>query len=143
MHPFLSILFFVKHFFILKNSPNYAESDNYKLLDTTIKICYHNTVRYAPNELQFSLLYATLNISREEPGLKPYVNNYNITVFDIAYLDEEQVAMFQSDFKFIAQYFVQKRLHHDYQPSDEVIIHVDALLKMFTALTGDRRYEFI
>ena len=51
--------------------------------------------------------------------------------------------MFQSDFKFVAQYFVQKRLHHDYQPSDEMIVHVDALLKMFAALTGDRRYEFI
>lgn len=39
--------------------------------------------------------------------LKPYVNDYKVHLFEIAYLQEEQVELFQSDFKIVADYFVQ------------------------------------
>ena len=35
--------------------------------------------------------------------------NYKLNVFDIAYLTEEQIKMFQSDFGIIADYFVKRR----------------------------------
>ena len=41
--------------------------------------------------------------------LKPYVNDYEINLFEIAYLTDEQLAGFKSDFRFVADYFVQKR----------------------------------
>ena len=85
-------------------------------------------------------LYDCISVPEE---MKPFVNDYKITVIDIAYLTQEQLSLFHSDFKFIAEYFVQKRLNHDYKPSKDMITHVDALLKMFSALTGDSRYEQI
>ena len=49
--------------------------------------------------------------------------------------------MFQSDFKIVAKYFQTVRLKRDYKGSNEEIKHVDALLKMLSALTGDNSFE--
>ncbi len=49
--------------------------------------------------------------------------------------------MFKSDFKFIAKYFQTKRKNKQYIPTTEEIEHVDSLLKMFIALTGDKHFE--
>ena len=83
-------------------------------------------------------LYSCFNVSEE---LQPFVNDYKINVFEIAWLDDETVNMFQSDFKFIAQYFRAKRLNNDYVPTPEEVKHADELTKMFTALTGDKSFE--
>ena len=48
--------------------------------------------------------------------LKPYVNDYKVNLFEISYLTEEQVAMFKSDFRIVAEYFVQMRTKKDYTP---------------------------
>lgn len=39
-----------------------------------------------------------------------YVNDYKMNLFEIAYLTHEQVEMFQSDFRVIVDYFVQKQV---------------------------------
>lgn len=83
-------------------------------------------------------LYDVLDIEEE---WKPYVNDYKINLFEIAFLTSEQINMFQSDFKIVADYFVQKRTNHDYKPSKEVIHHVDEVLKLMTVLTKDERFE--
>ena len=73
--------------------------------------------------------------------LKEYINDYKINVFNIAYLSEEQVNMFTSDFKIVADYFVQRRKNNGkYKPSSDVIRHVDAILKFMAVFTGDQRY---
>lgn len=46
-------------------------------------------------------------------GLEEYVNDYKIHVFEIAYLTEDQVKLFRSDFRIVADYFVQKRKNKD------------------------------
>ena len=73
--------------------------------------------------------------------LKPFVNDYKINVFNIAWLSNKTINMFQSDFKIVAKYFQTVRLRKDYLGSNEEIRHVDALLKMLTALTGDNSFE--
>ena len=83
-------------------------------------------------------LYGCFNVSEE---LKPFVSDYKINVFEIAWLNEKTVNKFQSDFKFVAQYFRAKRLNNKYIPTAEEIKHADELLKMFTALTGDKSFE--
>ncbi len=45
--------------------------------------------------------------------LENYVTDYKMNVFEIAYLTDEQVNSFQSDFRFVADYFVQKRKNKD------------------------------
>ena len=78
------------------------------------------------------------NIPKE---LSQYVKDYKIHVFEIAYLLPEQVAMFQSDFRIVADYFVQMRTNKEYNPSQEVMKHVDAVLKLMSVLTQDDRFE--
>ena len=72
--------------------------------------------------------------------LKPFVSNYKINIFEIAYLSDEQVNMFKSDFRIVADYFVQKRKNKKYVPSKQVIKHVEEILFMLKILTGDDKY---
>lgn len=75
--------------------------------------------------------------------LKSYVNDYKINVFDIAFLEDKQVQQFNSDFRIVADYFVQKRKNKNYKPKKEIIKHVDAVLKLMSVLTNDSRFEEI
>lgn len=72
--------------------------------------------------------------------LEPYVNDYKINVYEIAYLTDEQVDMFTSDFRIVADYFVQMRKNKEYKPSQETIQHVDEVLKLMSVLTEDNRF---
>ena len=62
--------------------------------------------------------------------LEPYVNDYKANIFNIAFLDDETVQMFQSDFRIVADFFVQKRKNKDYVPDEHKIKHVDEMLKL-------------
>ena len=73
--------------------------------------------------------------------LKPFVNDYKINVFNIAFLSPKTIAMFKSDFKIIAEYFRAKRLNQKYIGSKEKLKHANETLKMFYALTGDDSFE--
>jgi predicted transposase YdaD len=65
-------------------------------------------------------------------------------VFEISWLTDEQVAMFQSDFKVVANFFVNMRKNENYIPDDKTTIkHVDEVLKLLSVMSGDRRYEEI
>jgi len=74
-------------------------------------------------------------------ALKPFINDYKINLFEIAWLSDEQVAMFQSDFRLVADYFVQMRKNKEYTPPTETIKHVHEFLQLMSVMTGDRRYE--
>jgi hypothetical protein len=77
-------------------------------------------------------------------GLEEYVNDCKIHVFEISWLTDEQVAMFRSDFKIVANFFVNKRKNKNYVPDDKTTIkHVDEVLKLLSVMSGDRRYEKI
>jgi hypothetical protein len=70
-----------------------------------------------------------------------FVNDYKIKVFEISWLSPEQVSMFKSDFKVVANFFVKKRIDPDYIPDDPTEIkHVDAVLKLISVMSGDKRY---
>ena len=75
--------------------------------------------------------------------LEAYVNDYRINLFQIAYLTQEQVQNFQSDFRIVADYFVQKREKGDYVPNTQEITHVQETLQLLSVMTNDRRFEEI
>ena len=83
-------------------------------------------------------LFGCFNVPEE---LKPFVNDYKINVFNIAWLSNKTIDKFQSDFKIVAKYFQSIRIKKKYKGSTEEIKHVDALLKMLSALTGDNSFE--
>ena len=63
-------------------------------------------------------------------------NDYKINVFEIAYLTPEQVNMFQSDFRYVADYVVQKRINKNYIPPKGTVKHVEEVLNTLTAISG-------
>ena len=64
----------------------------------------------------------------------------SIDLFQIAYLSEEQVQLFKSDLRIVADYFVQSRKNKDYIPTDGTVKHIHEVLQMLEALTGDTRF---
>lgn len=80
-----------------------------------------------------------LNIPNE---LDPYVCDYHINVFEMSWLSDEQLGMFKSDFKMVAEYFTMRRRDPNYRPKNKTIIkHVDEMLKLLAVFTGDHRFE--
>ena len=73
--------------------------------------------------------------------IKPYVNDFKINLFEIAYLDREKIDMFKSDFRILADYLYQMRVNKNYVAGDMVIEHVDELLMLMSAMTNDYRFE--
>ena len=76
--------------------------------------------------------------------LNDYINDYEMKVFEIAWLTEAEFDRFHSDFKIVANFFVQKRKNKNYIPDDPTEIrHVDEVLKLLQVMTGDERYQLI
>ena len=82
-------------------------------------------------------LYDALDIP---PRLRAFVSDYKINVIDVPRLTDKQVGKFVSDFRIIADYFVQICNKKEYQPNKQKIRHADGLLKLKSVLTNDKRY---
>ena len=85
-------------------------------------------------------LYEALG-SRIPEKLMPYVKDYELNIFDIAFLSDETVAKFQSDFRIVADYLVQMRKNRSYVPSEQTIVHVREVLNFLSAVTDDARFQ--
>lgn len=68
-------------------------------------------------------------------------NDSKLHVFEIAWLTEEQVNMFQSDFRIVAEYFTQIRKNNEYVPTEQEIRHVDEVLKLLSVFGGEEGIE--
>lgn len=74
--------------------------------------------------------------------LTELINGYKINVYEIAWLTDEEIARFKSDFRIVANFFANKRRDKNYIPNDKCEIqHVDEILKLMSVLSDDRRYE--
>ena len=84
-----------------------------------------------------------LGIIDVDEKLKPYVNDYKINLFEIAYLDREIIDSFTSDFWILADYLYQMRVNRNYVADKKAIGHIEELLMLMFAMTGDKRFEEI
>ena len=82
-------------------------------------------------------LHESLRIPEQ---FKKYVSDYKMNLFEIAYLEEEQIALFKSDFRIVADYFVQMRKNGKYIAPNDKIVHVQEMLSLMSALTNDTRF---
>ena len=110
------------------------ENKGNEIVPVVTLVLYYGTSRWSsPHNLK-----GVLDINDK---FKPFVNDYKANIFNIAFLDEEPVQKFTSDFRIVADFFVQKRKNKSYEPSRQKITHVDEVLKFLRAMTGDSRYE--
>ena len=56
-------------------------------------------------------------------------------------MDQKEVNLFQSDFRVVADYFVQKRDNGDYEPKPQDLKHVQETLQLLSVMTNDHRFE--
>ena len=73
--------------------------------------------------------------------LKPYIHDYKINLFELAYLPEEKRKLFKSDFRVVVDYLYQVRKNNKYEPEMYKIEHIDEVLNLMSAMTSDNRFE--
>ena len=56
-------------------------------------------------------------------------------------MDQKEVDLFQSDFRVVADYFVQKQENGDYEPKPQDLKHVQETLQLLSIMTNDHRFE--
>ena len=108
-----------------------AKKQNKRYPVATLVLYFGTTKKWTTNKT----LYDCFENVPEK--LLPFVNNYKITVFNIAWLSTKTIAQFKSDFKYIAEFLRAQRLHKKYVGSKEKLQHANETLKLFSALTGD------
>ena len=59
---------------------------------------------------------------------------------EISFLSDEQIAMFRSDFRFVAEFFVKQRTDPGYTPTEIELQHVDEVLKLLSIFAADDRF---
>ena len=81
-------------------------------------------------------------VSIPEP-LRNFVNDYRINVVNLAWLTDEQIALFKSDFKEVVLYLKAKRLGERYKGGTKKIKHIIEILDLFRVLSNDDSYSKI
>ena len=103
----------------------------------TIVLNFSNT-RWPENAKRLS---GVLDMSEENwDAIEPWFSDYKINVVDVAFLTNEQIAMFKSDFRFIAELFVKQRTRTERTIGAGKIEHKREVLDLLSAVTGDTRF---
>ena len=84
-----------------------------------------------------------LDLLEVDENLKPYVSDYKINIFEIAFLDREKINLFKSDFRMLADYLYQMRTTDSYEGDESDIKHVDEILMLMSAMSGFENVENI
>ena len=80
-------------------------------------------------------------LAEELPEIeKLHGSDYQFHVFHIPDLTDEQIQMFQSDFRIVAEFFAAQRRGQKYRGSRKKIRHVDEMLKFMKVFTDDDRF---
>ncbi len=122
-------------FYVKGEDGKYRKNTNPRYPVTTL-VLYFGTKRWNKPTTIYECVADNL-----DDDIKPFVTNLKINLFEIAFLSDEQAAMFKSDFRIVVDYFVQIRKNNDYIPTDTHFTHVKEILQMMSVLTNDNRFE--
>ena len=78
-------------------------------------------------------------------GLEKYIPDYRINLREISFLDDNTVGKFRSDFKYVAEYFVQTRrakegLEPKFTLTLDHINHVNEFAELMRAITRSKKF---
>lgn len=73
------------------------------------------------------------------PELEPYVSDYKINVFELAWLTDEQIESFNSDFREVALFLRCKRTGELFTGSTRKLEHVMEILDLFRVMADNDR----
>ena len=80
------------------------------------------------------------------PGLDEYISDYRANLFEVAFLSNEQVGRFKSDFRFVAEYFVAIRMQREgkepvFTVTMDHLKHVEEFSELMNAITNSDRFS--
>ena len=73
--------------------------------------------------------------------LKKFVSDYKINVFNLAWLSDDEIEKFKSDFKEVVLYLKAKRESSEFKGTEKDLDHAPEILDLFYAMSGDDRYR--
>ena len=73
--------------------------------------------------------------------LMPFVNDYKMNFYSIKDMSPEQIEMFKSDFKVIAEFFSALNNGTDYHPSNKKLEYSEEVIDMISVFSGDDRFR--
>jgi len=76
-------------------------------------------------------------------ALSSFMSDYKTNLFEIAWLDDDKVKQFESDFRFIVDYYIQARKNMLWQPIEGEAEHIDEVFEMLTDMTDDERFLIV
>ena len=77
------------------------------------------------------------------PELEPYVSDYGVNVFELAWLDDETVGAFKSDFRDVVEFLRCERTHSRYTGTERQLRHIQEVLALMKLLTADNTFDVI
>ena len=75
--------------------------------------------------------------------LQPYLSDYKTNLFEMAWLPDEIIAKFQSDFRFVVEYYIQAQKQLEWEPMYGEAKHINELFELFYDMTDDERFLII
>ena len=101
-------------------------------------------VLYFGTEERWGKVKTLKDCLKEMPAeLEPYISDYGINVFELAWLDDETVVSFQSDFRDVVEFLRCERMHSRYTGTDRQLRHVHEVLALMSLLTADKSFSDI
>lgn len=116
----------------LQSSRKNRDKPKYPVITLVLYMGYKGRWNYPKN---------IMGVVDVDERLKPYVNDYKINLFELAYLPEEKRKLFKSDFRVVVDYLYQVRKNNKYEPEMYKIEHIDEVLNLMSAMTSDNRFE--
>ena len=74
-------------------------------------------------------------------GLEDFVSDYKINVFNLAWLSDDEIEKFKSDFKEVVLYLKAKRESSEFKGTTKDLDHAPEILDLFYAMSGDDSYK--
>ena len=110
-----------------------------QLVEKAEKQCYPvvTLVLYFGTERHWLKNRSLKEIVRVPPELEPFVSDYKINVIELAWLTDEQIMLFKSDFREVVQLLRCMRLNQPFTGSERKVRHVMEIFDLFRVMTKD------
>lgn len=81
------------------------------------------------------------DITKVPAEFESFFQDYKVMVVDVAFLEDEVIERFRSDFKLVAKFFKSRRLGVEPLEDDSEIKHVTELIDFISVFTNDTEYR--
>ena len=102
-----------------------------------------NLVLYFGFENHWNFPLSLSECFRIPKQIQPYFSDYKINLFEIAWLPDKTIAQFQSDFRFIVDYYTQARKNRFWEPIYGEAEHINEVFELLSDVTEDERFLIV